>query len=231
MPAQASNPVPMILLFTAIGFLVGALVVYLVMLNEGRKTQAPGEADLLKERNNRFQEITGLWRERASGKLAVWFDEKMVSDSKSLTPEQRERLESAGREWIDWLGTNSALMERPPEQLATEAALTAPPAAPQVLVAPIVAAAALPSVAVPVPVPDRPLSIVEQVNDILKELVAGTPMEARLIRLSEDPRQGVVVWIGTEHYNGVDMVPDPEVKAVLRQAGSEWERRTDKFRR
>jgi hypothetical protein len=236
MPAQASNPVPLILLFTAIGFIVGALVVYLVMLNEVKKIQGSSEPDLLKERKNRFQELAGLWRERTSGKLAVWLDEKMVTDSKSLNPLQRQQMESAGRELIDWLGVHADLMERPPENSATEAASMATPAVSQpiapvpVTMEPVVAAAATPAAAVPV-VPDRPLSIVEQVNDILKEILAGTPMEARQIRLSEDPRQGVIVWIGTDHYNGVDMVPDPEVKAVLRKAGSEWERRTDKMRR
>jgi hypothetical protein len=236
MPAQASNPVPLILLFTAIGFIVGALVVYLVMLNEGKKNQAAGESDLVRERKSRFLEVAGLWRERTGGKLAVWLGEKMVSDSSSLNPEQRQQLESAGRELIDWLGVHGTLVERPPEKPAAEAAQAAPPAASlpvapvPITVEPVVAAAVAPAAAVPV-VPDRPLSIVEQVNDILKEIIAGTPMEARQIRLSQDPRQGVVVWIGTDHYNGVDMVTDPEVKAVLRQAGAEWERRTDKMRR
>jgi hypothetical protein len=234
MAAQVSNPAPLILLFTAIGFVVGALVVYLVMLNEGKKTQAPAESDLLKERDKRFQEIAGMWRERAGGKLAVWLDAKMVGDSISLNPEQRQQLESAGRELIDWLGIHGALVERPsekPPEAAPVALLAAsqPVVAGPITVEPAVAAVVGPAVVAPVP--DRPLSIVEQVNDILKEIVAGTPMEERKIRLSEDPRQGVVVWVGAEHYNGVDMVPDPEVKAVLRQAGAEWERRSDKMRR
>ncbi len=73
----------------------------------------------------------------------------------------------------------------------------------------------------------KPLSIVEQINDILQETIKDTPLAGRMIRLVEDPREGVVVWIGLEHFPGVDAVPDPEVKAALRNAANEWERRTE----
>ncbi len=230
MPAQASSSVPFILLFTAIGFIVGALVAYLVMLNEKRKTPESSETDVLKERLNRFQEIAGLWRERSGGKLAVWLNDKMVSDARSLDAAQRQQLESAGRELIDWMGGTPAPVQRPPEPAAPAAGLSLPPVeaasrltqTPPVIPAVVAAAPPIPS--------NKPVSIVEQVNEILKELVAGTPMEARGIRLAEDPRAGVVVWVGIDHYNGVDSVPDSEVKAILKQAGAEWERRTDKLR-
>jgi hypothetical protein len=234
MPAQFSNPVPLILLFTAIGFIVGAVVVYFVMLNRGPKTPdaGGGEPELPDERKNRFQEITGLWRERSGGKLAVWLDEKMTTDSQALDDMQRQRLESAGREFMTWLGASAAPLERPPEKPAPEPAPSQPDITPPpVEIAPRLVTLPVPASVAPAAAPDRPLSIVEQVNDILKEIVAGTPMEARLIRLSENPRQGVVVWVGTEHYDGVDNVPDPEVKAIIKQAGAEWERRTDKLRR
>ena len=45
------------------------------------------------------------------------------------------------------------------------------------------------------------------------------------IRLVEDPKEGAVVWVGLEHYAGVDAVKDPEVKALLKAAVGEWERR------
>ena len=73
----------------------------------------------------------------------------------------------------------------------------------------------------------KPLSIVEQINDILQETIKDTPLAGRMIRLVEDPREGVVVWIGLERFPGVDSVPDPEVKAALRKAANEWERRTE----
>jgi len=75
--------------------------------------------------------------------------------------------------------------------------------------------------------PSKPLSIVEQINDILQETIRDTPLANRMIRLVEDPREGVVVWIGLDHFPGVDSVPDPEVKAALRKAANEWEKRTE----
>ena len=251
-----SNPVPLILIFTAIGFIVGALVIYLVMLNEGRKGTKSAETDLHNERNQKYQEIAGMWRERSGGKLAVWLDEKMATDSKSLDDAQRQRLESVHRELAGWLGLtpaapapvetqNLASLQTHPEQTIGAgdfASLQSPvetqdfaslpkPTGPRATPTPAQPAPAATPTPAPAPASDRPQSIVEQVNDILKEIVAGTPMEARMIRLSEDPRQGVVVWVGSDHFEGVEAVPDPAVKAVLREAGAEWERRTGMQRR
>jgi hypothetical protein len=218
MAAQSTIPVPLILLFTAIGFIVGSLVVYLVMMNEGRKTPSAGGPDPLQERRNRFQEIASLWRERAGSRLVVWLEDKMVDNPQTLDAGERQRLESAGRELLAWLGVQPA--EKPAAEIAPApqpAEIAWKPAPSPVPIAP----AANPKI------PPQPVSIVEQVNDILMEMIAGTPLEARLIHLAEDPRQGVVVWVGRDHYNGVDMVPDPEIKAMLRKAGAEWERRLD----
>ncbi len=82
----------------------------------------------------------------------------------------------------------------------------------------------------PVVKPAKALSIVEQINDILQETIKDTPLAGRMIRLVEDPREGVVVWVGLDRYPGVDSVPDPEIKAALRKAANEWERRTELHR-
>ena len=72
----------------------------------------------------------------------------------------------------------------------------------------------------------KPKSIVEQINDILQEKLKDHSALSKGIRLAEDPRQGVIVWVGLEHFVGVDSVPDPEVKAIVKAAVKEWERRT-----
>jgi hypothetical protein len=72
---------------------------------------------------------------------------------------------------------------------------------------------------------EKPKSIVEQIDEILQEKLADTPHADKEIRLVEDPARGAIVWVGLDHYNGVEAVPDPAIKAILREAAAEWERR------
>ncbi len=238
------NPVPLVLFFTAVGFIIGAAIVYFVLRNEARKNQKSGELVVAEERNKRFQEVAGLWRERAGGKLAVWSGDKMLGDPKLLGAEERQRLESAGRELLTWLGVADKSQPEALEQPLMDARLAsvvgAAPAAPAAVSpaatqeqvpagpAPASSEAALAEDAAK---PPKPLSIVEQINDILQGMVKDTPLAARSIRLVEDPREGVIVLVGLERYKGVDSVPDPEIKATLRRAAGEWERRVGKVRR
>lgn len=74
---------------------------------------------------------------------------------------------------------------------------------------------------------DRPAapasSIVGQIDNVLQARLAGTPLEERGIFLTESSEGGVNVYVGLTRYNGVDEVPDPEVKAAIRAAIAEWE--------
>jgi hypothetical protein len=66
-------------------------------------------------------------------------------------------------------------------------------------------------------------SIVSQIDSILQMRIAGTPLEDRGVFMAQSPEGGVVVYIGLTKYMGVDSVPDPEVKAAIRAAITEWE--------
>jgi hypothetical protein len=74
---------------------------------------------------------------------------------------------------------------------------------------------------------DRPVapanSIVGQIDAVLQERLAGTPLEERGIFLAQSPEGSVNVFVGLTRYNGIDEVPDPEIKAAIRAAISEWE--------
>jgi hypothetical protein len=74
---------------------------------------------------------------------------------------------------------------------------------------------------------DRPVapanSIVGQIDAILQEQLAGTALEERGIFLAQSPEGGVMVYVGLTRYNGIDDVPDAEIKAAIRAAISEWE--------
>jgi hypothetical protein len=74
---------------------------------------------------------------------------------------------------------------------------------------------------------DRPAapanSIVGQIDSILQARLAGTHLEGRGIFLTESPEGGVNVHVGLTRYNAIDDVPEPEIKAAIRAAISEWE--------
>ncbi len=68
-------------------------------------------------------------------------------------------------------------------------------------------------------------SIAEQVDEILQEMLETSPLHSKAIRLLELPQRGMVVMIGLDQYQGVDAVPDEEVRSIIRAAVAEWERR------
>lgn len=76
--------------------------------------------------------------------------------------------------------------------------------------------------------PVKPLSMVGQIDEILQAMLKESPMLNRGIKLMEDPRRGVVVWVGLDQYVGIDSVADQEVKKIIRAAVAEWERRNEK---
>ena len=80
------------------------------------------------------------------------------------------------------------------------------------------------------PAPE-PLSIAAQVDEIVQEMLAdpaqgSASLRAKGVRLMELPGKGMVVMVGLEQYEGVEAVPDPEVKALLRAAVARWELRS-----
>jgi hypothetical protein len=69
-------------------------------------------------------------------------------------------------------------------------------------------------------------SITAQIDEILQERLVNTPLEQRGVRLLDAPDGRVVVFIGIESYDGVDSVPDDEVRRAIRAAVAEWEKRS-----
>lgn len=68
-----------------------------------------------------------------------------------------------------------------------------------------------------------PKSMVAQIEDILQDMLEGTPYAQRGIHLTEDPARGVMVQVGLDHYEGIEAVPDAEIKALIRSAVEKWE--------
>jgi len=64
---------------------------------------------------------------------------------------------------------------------------------------------------------------VEQVDEVLQDLLESSLLKGRNIRLTELPNKGVTVWVGNEYYDGINAVPDEDVKRIIRQAVKKWE--------
>ena len=77
------------------------------------------------------------------------------------------------------------------------------------------------------PVAKANKSMVEQIDAILQEVISNSDKPDRKIRLVEEPKEGVIVWVGNEHFIGIDAVPDPIVKDLIRMAVKAWDKQTE----
>lgn len=70
----------------------------------------------------------------------------------------------------------------------------------------------------------RPVSMIQEINAILGEKLAEMDSGPQAVRLMEGVGGSIRVYIGVESFS-IDEVPDPQVKALIRQAVAEWEAR------
>lgn len=73
------------------------------------------------------------------------------------------------------------------------------------------------------PVPIKPLNIVGEIDEILQDMIAGTPFFERGLELVETPAHTIAVWIDSHQYESIDAVTDPEVQQIIRTAVKNWE--------
>ena len=71
----------------------------------------------------------------------------------------------------------------------------------------------------------KPTSIVSMINDVLQARLPSTPFREIDIQLEEGAMGEVMVLVGHQTYNGIDAVPDPEIRNLIRSAIAEWEKK------
>ncbi len=223
--------------FTIFAFLIGAAAGWWLGGRSGSKRrEKPVEKPPAAEQPGDKIEILRFVRERDNGALVMEMRGKVYHRSQELTDVERKNLVRFGRDWLKWLGAPEA-PQPPAENEGGETAQVKPdaPAMPgsdepqpvrleEVAVQPVKARPAPP--ATPVEDAVMPVSIVAQIDEILQEFLSLSPLANKKIKLTEDPDQGVMVWVDSQCYSGVDGVPDPEVRALLRKAAQEWEKRS-----
>jgi hypothetical protein len=155
------------------------------------------------------------------------------ADTTALTTEQRKRLIemlNLIRPWLEGKPVSAQVTNAPPPAMQPKPVADVRQE-PPVAYAPTVAGSVPPVTPKPATIAkeDRPVapagSIVNQIDSILQASLAGTPLEDRGVFLAQSPDGGVMVYIGLTKYMGIDDVPDPQIKAAIRAAISEWENR------
>ena len=238
--------------WSILGWIAGLVFVYLFGLFEGRgqgykrrkaeeeKEQKEQPAALAAKPETITVDDRGLLRIKdENGSYVLDLDGKRVNPL-SLSSSQRKRLIDMLNIMRPWLearsATSSSRITAPPFPAVQPTTLNerlnaiggappeSPPPASPPLQQPAAPPAARPSTIAKEDRPAAPAnSIVSQIDAILQSRLAGTPLEERGIFLAQSPEGGVSVYVGLTRYSGIDDVPDPQIKAAIRAAISEWE--------
>jgi hypothetical protein len=157
----------------------------------------------------------------------------------ALYPEQRRRL-------IDMLNIMRPWLENKPIP-APAPVVASPPPPPQPVAGSAPAVSTPPQPVPQSPAPQRstpmqapaaapagkkgdtpasaPTSMVGQINAILQTRIANTKLADMGVTMIESPSGGVFVYVGLNKFEGIDAVPDEDVKSAIRSAIAEWERK------
>ena len=165
-------------------------------------------------------DVAHLWREEKDGKLLFDINGRTYRSWSAMNHDQRAQLEQIEleiRRWMELIRPERGPIVPP---LNNDQPQPVRPARPAPITANERAAAAAEQ--------PSPNSIVAQINQILQDKLLTSPLGNRGISLTEVPGHGVVVWVGLEHFEGIDSVPDPEVKQIIRESVNEWENRVSR---
>jgi hypothetical protein len=202
--------------FACLGASIGALI----QRAQDRRTPPPmppptppsthklaGEGDV---------QVFSAWRTR-NNKVWLEMDGLRLEDKEALQAKQRQRL-------IDMVVSLRTWLETARPSSPTTAPISVTPQQtiqPSTIVTPHKTIARVDKGAKPIPAFK---SIVEQIDDVLQVKLIASPFNDREISLVEGSDGTVIVKDGKNRYAGIDAVPDPEIKALIRQAVAEWEK-------
>lgn len=210
---------------------VGAGVAIGVLISSLR-TEKPVDSSQGKSRENLI-ETARIMQDRKTGSLFLEVHGKTLQDPSDISASQRQQLTTQVQMLLNWLKPSQAEMPGVPaeapippgsSQTTSETPVVLPEMPPVVTkMGPIdlLARSISPEAR---PVTRGPQSIVAQIDEILQSKLADSPLAERGIRLMEMPNKGLVVMVGLQQYEEVDAVPDPEIRALIRQSVDEWEK-------
>lgn len=223
-------------LCVAVGFIVGTLVT--MIFTEREKKQLLKEGGLLPEGIDQKQHtaLLRLWRDE-NGATLVELNGRILTDIRQASTAQRLELEAATEKWLKWLGVRVEIPRPAPRTAPQPAATPAPvppqparipdPVASRPAVEPVAPVISIPAARPPQPAP-RASTMIEQIDEILQEMIQRSDCRQRSVKITQDFREGIVVWLDGGRYLGLDGVPDPQIQKLIRAAAAEWERRSER---
>lgn len=73
--------------------------------------------------------------------------------------------------------------------------------------------------------PAPPSAIAEQIDDVLQQLISGTPFATRELKVQTGPQGGVIFAVDGASFTDLAAIPDAAAQAVFREAIRQWEAR------
>ncbi len=159
-----------------------------------------------------FQRISGAFKIRLSG--------EMIEYKADITPEERKELLDiiiALRPWIE--GTK---VEQPTKPLPADVKISTE--RPSIAKSPEKIAAELEAELEDASFSN--LTMVEQIDRILKKKLEGHPLEKRSISLRTTLKGGLLVLVGLDEYEWIDEIPDQAIQDIIREAIAEWDKKS-----
>jgi hypothetical protein len=220
-------------LFVTIGFIAGAAVSYWIS-DRDKGDVHEGEIPRYKEAtmpvDQAYEEVFRIYRDKTSGRILIKVEETMAPTRVDLNKSQLTLVEKVVREEMDWIGIELPKIAVQQPQSMIEKHLKPEPMAEtanqepmKILQRPVKKALEN----APAAASDT-RSFVEQIDEILQEMLEMTPMKDKQISLEEDPHDGVIAWIGSKRYVGIDAIDDPDVQKLIKIAVAKWEKTMEK---
>jgi hypothetical protein len=153
----------------------------------------------------------------------------------ALSPEQRERVVNAVtqmRPWLDGKPASEAITaaQPSPELPSFKPLNISTPAQPSVTkITPKIDALrgfrSLLTNDVKTLSKPKSFSIVAMIDEVLQAKLIGSPLMDKAIRLEEGSQGEVIVCVGSQRYDGVSAVPEPEIRDIIKAAITDWEKK------